>query len=691
MSVLLAMPALASATTRYASPSPAGDATCAADSPCGLGLAMSLSVLPGDEVVLAPGDYTLEETLSVPAGVTVRGTDGAPRPVLHGNSANTLVAADTPNATLRHLTIRQDGNNGVALHAAALAPVPIVLDRLFIEAAGAESIAAELGLGATLSNSVAWSSSSVGDGVHVVASGAALNNVTAWASGANGNGIRLNQLTETVATNTIARAPAAAAPDGADIANFDLAAATIVMTNSNFGDTHGPVSAAGPGNNSAFPSLVAPDAGDFHQLRPSPTVDAGIPNPASLGADFDGQARFMGAAPDVGADEFLLQTPAAATGAASDVTRNSATLNGTVDANGLPTTYRFEYGLTPLYGNTTAPADAGAGSEPVPVSQALTNLAPGSIVHYRLVASNADGETAGLDQVLVVLGNPPGASDLPRFTELSLPSTAVVGQPVVLEVSGRDPDSPLNSIVVDFDDGESFYAASACRLRPPDPAFRENRRRDFSVPYTFTQPGIHTVEVTLGSGDCGRREQTTTQTIQIDVQPAAKLLTRVRASQIETPTTAGAACKNADLVPTSGNRGKVQNATVCVLNYVRRQNGLKPFRKNKKLRRASAFHNRNMLRGGFFAHQGPGEPALGARLRRMKYRGGAGENLGAGAGVPYATARGMVDGWMNSPVHKANILERAFRTVGISVMPRKPFEPPVPGAVYTAAFGTTRR
>jgi uncharacterized protein YkwD len=98
-----------------------------------------------------------------------------------------------------------------------------------------------------------------------------------------------------------------------------------------------------------------------------------------------------------------------------------------------------------------------------------------------------------------------------------------------------------------------------------------------------------------------------------------------------------------------------------------------------------------MLEGRFFAHQGPGETPLGVRLRRVGYRGGAGENLGAGSGVPYSTPRGMVDGWMNSPVHRANILESAYRTVGVAVAVRKPYDPPVPGATYTAEFGTTRR
>jgi uncharacterized protein YkwD len=154
---------------------------------------------------------------------------------------------------------------------------------------------------------------------------------------------------------------------------------------------------------------------------------------------------------------------------------------------------------------------------------------------------------------------------------------------------------------------------------------------------------------------------------------------------------AAADCPDADLLPSATNLKKIEKATLCLLNKQRRLNKLKSFRVNKRLRKAAAMHNGFMVRGKFLAHQGPGEPALGARFRKVKYRGGGGENIGVGAGAPYATPRGMVNGWMNSPVHKANILARAFFTVGIHVVPQKPIEPTLPGATYTLEFGTTRR
>ncbi len=284
----------------------------------------------------------------------------------------------------------------------------------------------------------------------------------------------------------------------------------------------------------------------------------------------------------------------------------------------------------------------------------------------------------GVDPAPII--EPPGVT-----SPITVPSGLTVGEPLVLQTTARSPGASINSIAIDFDDGGGFLAMSASRLRPPDAAFENDRSTTFSVPYAFTRPGLHTLQVTLGSGDCGAARQTTTQTIEVNVAGLA----RVRASG--TASTAGRACRHADTLPARGTRGKVPNATVCVLNNVRRQRGMRPFRTNKKLRRAAAMHTRYMLRGRFFAHQGPGEPSLGERFRRVGYRGGGGENLGTGAGIPYATARGMVTGWMNSPPHRANILEPRFRWIGVVIRPARPYVPPVPGATYTAEFGTTRR
>lgn len=60
-----------------------------------------------------------------------------------------------------------------------------------------------------------------------------------------------------------------------------------------------------------MPLLAFPDGGDFHQLAGSPTIDAGAGD-ALLGAqDIDQTPRTAGAAPDIGADEYVAPAPPA--------------------------------------------------------------------------------------------------------------------------------------------------------------------------------------------------------------------------------------------------------------------------------------------------------------------------------------------------------------------------------------------
>ena len=90
--------------------------------------------------------------------------------------------------------------------------------------------------------------------------------------------------------------------------------------------------------------------------------------------------------------------PGASTGGAKSVTATTATLNGTVDPNGEPTTYHFEFGPTTAYGSRTPDAGLPAGNKGVAVSAAVSGLAPGTQYHFRVVAVNASGTKLGGDK-----------------------------------------------------------------------------------------------------------------------------------------------------------------------------------------------------------------------------------------------------------------------------------------------------
>lgn len=88
--------------------------------------------------------------------------------------------------------------------------------------------------------------------------------------------------------------------------------------------------------------------------------------------------------------------PVATTSAASGVSSSTATLNGTVNANGLSTTVSFQYGLTTSYG-TSVSASTLTSSTSTSVSVGLTSLAASTTYHCRVAATNSYGTTYGTD------------------------------------------------------------------------------------------------------------------------------------------------------------------------------------------------------------------------------------------------------------------------------------------------------
>jgi hypothetical protein len=89
--------------------------------------------------------------------------------------------------------------------------------------------------------------------------------------------------------------------------------------------------------------------------------------------------------------------PSVATGGVTHVVGSSATLNGTINPHGLPTTYHFAYGPKELTQQTPTVSLKGTGSTAEKVFQAVTGFLPG--YHYRLVASNAQGLKQGRERI----------------------------------------------------------------------------------------------------------------------------------------------------------------------------------------------------------------------------------------------------------------------------------------------------
>lgn len=94
-----------------------------------------------------------------------------------------------------------------------------------------------------------------------------------------------------------------------------------------------------------------------------------------------------------------LRLPTPTTAAATAITTTGATLNGTVNPEGMAAEYQFSYGTTTAYGSKVpaSPGAIGSGATAVPVSQALTGLAPNTTYHYRVEAIGGGETVAGKD------------------------------------------------------------------------------------------------------------------------------------------------------------------------------------------------------------------------------------------------------------------------------------------------------
>jgi hypothetical protein len=90
--------------------------------------------------------------------------------------------------------------------------------------------------------------------------------------------------------------------------------------------------------------------------------------------------------------------PTVVTLAATNVYGTTATLNGSVVANGSSTTVSFNWGLTASYGNTVAATPSTVtGNTPTAVFANLTGLLPVTTYHFRCVGVNSIGTTLGSD------------------------------------------------------------------------------------------------------------------------------------------------------------------------------------------------------------------------------------------------------------------------------------------------------
>jgi uncharacterized protein YkwD len=110
-------------------------------------------------------------------------------------------------------------------------------------------------------------------------------------------------------------------------------------------------------------------------------------------------------------------------------------------------------------------------------------------------------------------------------------------------------------------------------------------------------------------------------------------------------------------------QSQVEQSLVAVVNDVREAHNLRPLRVDAHLVEAARAHSAMLLRDNVFEH--------GSFVERIASHGGRGpafgENLAWGTGR-LASARSIVNAWMHSPGHRANLLRPGWNRIGIGAL-----------------------
>jgi uncharacterized protein YkwD len=158
----------------------------------------------------------------------------------------------------------------------------------------------------------------------------------------------------------------------------------------------------------------------------------------------------------------------------------------------------------------------------------------------------------------------------------------------------------------------------------------------------------------------------------------AGLLGITAAALIAAAPAAASSCVGADLEAVGLAQTELESAVVCLINEERAEAGVRPVRTNGSLRQAAAGHSNDMVQDGFFEHTSPSGKTFIDRISNTGYTRGTrrwlvGENLVWGSGSQ-STPLSMVQAWMQSPAHRANLLRGRFREVGVAAARGTPFD-----------------
>jgi uncharacterized protein YkwD len=126
--------------------------------------------------------------------------------------------------------------------------------------------------------------------------------------------------------------------------------------------------------------------------------------------------------------------------------------------------------------------------------------------------------------------------------------------------------------------------------------------------------------------------------------------------------------------------GTQAQQVVALVNQQRAAGGCGPVAVNAKLTQAAQLHSEDQAAHNTMSHTGSDGSSPWDRTKRAGYPNAIGENVAAG----YRDAEAVMTGWMNSPGHRANIMNCSAKAIGVGVAKSSG------GTIYwTQDFGTT--
>lgn len=157
---------------------------------------------------------------------------------------------------------------------------------------------------------------------------------------------------------------------------------------------------------------------------------------------------------------------------------------------------------------------------------------------------------------------------------------------------------------------------------------------------------------------------------------AAALVAAASALIVAAPA-AASNCVGADTEAAGLSQTELETNVTCLINEERAKAGVRPVQSSGSLRQAGARHAQDMVGDGYFEHTSPSGRTFIDRITNSGYMRGArrwlvGENLVWGTGWQ-SSPEAMVNAWMGSPAHRANLLRERFREVGVAAVRGTPF------------------